>query len=395
MKRIALVRGHHLSKEETVSFEPLNSAFDFVGVSTDDPWYDQSEITFPVVQTGSIERWVTSINRRISRRAFGWIDKMLGTGQWMPGLGHALRGFDLVYTSDYCHIFTYQAALLKRRMGYKLVVMQYENIPFARENRPWIRAMKKIIHQEADGFVAMSERAKEALRLEGIPPDRIVVVGNSVDTNRFHPHQTEREEWRRRFGVRPEEILIMFVGRIHETKGVFELVHAAWRLFQDPAIVRSQVRFIFIGRGRAEARLRSRIRQLGIEDRVSLVPGVPHGEIHLAHSMADIFTLPSRPTKDWQEQFGIVLIESMASGKPVVASASGSIPEVVGDAGILVQSADHQSLYQALRLLVLEPSQRLKLGLRARKRMEEHFSLSAKAESLRAVFSAILALPPQ
>ena len=75
---------------------------------------------------------------------------------------------------------------------------------------------------------------------------------------------------------------------------------------------------------------RNRIRRLGIEDRVLLAGGVPHTDIHRLHSAADIFVLPSIPTHLWQEQFGIVLIESMACGVPVVAARSGSIPEVIG-----------------------------------------------------------------
>jgi starch synthase len=390
MKRIALVRGHHLSKEETVSYEPLKNEFDFVCVSSDAPWYDHSEILFPVIQTRSVERWFTLPNRRFFRNLTGTMDKALGTGQWMPGLAGALRGFDLVYTSDYSHLFTYQVARLRRRMRFKLVVMQYENIPFARENRPWMRFMKRLIQAEADMFFAMSERAKEALLIEGVSPNRIAVIGNSVDTQMFRPNQVGREAWRRRFGIKPEEILILFIGRLHETKGVFELIHAAWRLMQDPAIDRSSIRFLLIGKGRAERSLRARISKLGIEDRVGVVTGVPHNEVHLAHAMADIFTLPSIPVDYWQEQFGIVLIESMASGKPIVTTISGSIPEVVGDAAVLVQPADHLALYHAFKDLVLSKEKCRSLGNRARARAEELFSLDVVSERLRRAIRSTL-----
>ena len=250
--------------------------------------------------------------------------------------------------------------------------------------------MKRAIHREADAFFAMSERAREALMLEGTQADRIWIIGNSVDTSRFRPDLPERNEWRRRFGIRPEEIAIVFIGRLHESKGVFPLVHAAWRLFQDPMIDRSRLRILMIGTGREDGRLRERIALLGLGDRVVLAGGVPHQDIHCAHSIADIFTLPSVPVQSWQEQFGIVLIESMASGKPIVAAASGSIPEVVGDCAMLVQPADHVSLYRALRTLVTDPAMREAISRRARRRAEEQFALDVVAAKFRRAFTEVL-----
>jgi glycosyltransferase involved in cell wall biosynthesis len=106
--------------------------------------------------------------------------------------------------------------------------------------------------------------------------------------------------------------------------------------------------------------------------------------------MADIFTLPSIPVDYWQEQFGIVLIESMASGKPIVTTISGSIPEVVGDAAVLVQPADHLALYHAFKDLVLSKEKCRSLGNRARARAEELFSLDVVSERLRRAIRSTL-----
>jgi glycosyltransferase involved in cell wall biosynthesis len=135
------------------------------------------------------------------------------------------------------------------------------------------------------------------------------------------------------------------------------------------------------------------IRQLDLQHHISLIGRVAHSEIHHLHSMTDIFTLPSIAVRDWQEQFGIVLIESMSTGKPVVATLSGSIPEVVGDAGLLVQPNDHYSLYQGLKHLILDKQLKEQLGIRARNRAVEHFSQDVIASKLKSAYSTVLGRP--
>jgi len=106
--------------------------------------------------------------------------------------------------------------------------------------------------------------------------------------------------------------------------------------------------------------------------------------------MADIFTLPSIPRKYWQEQFGVVLIESMACAKPIVTTLSGSIPDIMGDCGILVQPNDHFSLYLALKKLILNKSLRDSLGNQARSRAMNSFDMIKIAKKLKYAYSTIL-----
>jgi len=389
MTRIALVRGHHLSKEESVSYEPLKDTFSFTCLSTNYPWFDHGDIAFPVEYLPSVESLFRWLPGGLDRRMFGRVDTLLGTGQYMPGLGRALRGFDIVHCSDACHIFTYQAARLKRSLKYKLVAIQYENIPFAREDRPLVRWTRPLIYREVDAFFAMSCRAKEALLREGVPDTTIAVIGNGVDTEKFKPDPAARKEWRHKLGLDENALLVLFIGRLHESKGVFQLVDAAHRVFSRGQNT-GHVRFVLAGRGSAEADLRHRIRRLELEDRVLLAGGVPHAQIHRLHAAADIFVLPSIPIHLWQEQFGIVLIESMACGVPVIAAASGSIPEVVGDAGLLVQTADHVSLADSLLALIGDGARRQTLGAAARHRVERRFSVTVIGGKLKAAFDAVL-----
>ena len=395
MTRIALVRGHHLSKEETVSYEPLREEFSFTCFSSSAPWFDHSEIVFPIRRLPVVERLAEPLPGRLGRQAFGFIDARIGAGQWMYGLGRALKGFDIVHTSDACHLFSFQVARAKRAGGFRMAVIAYENIPFAREDRALIRTIKPVVYEATDMFFAMSARARDALMLEGIPERRIAIIGNSVDTERFRPRPDERSTFRASMGLRDDDIVILFVGRLHESKGVFPLVHALKLLLSDPGINAQRLRLVIAGRGNQQRQLRERAQQLGIGDHVTFLGGVPHARVHLLYPAADVFTLPSIPVQDWQEQFGIVLIESMACGVPVVSTLSGSIPDVVGNAATLVQPADARALAEGLRPLIKHPDRRAVAGALARARVMEQFSLSAVAGRLREAYQSLLRNPPR
>ncbi len=389
MLRIALVRGHHLSKEETLSYEPLKNDFEFVCFSSTNPWFDHSEIAFPIVRIPSVEGLMRFLPGNIGNRIFGSLDNVLGSGQWMYGLEKHLKGFDIVHTSDYCHFFSYQAARARRKLGYKLVAIHYDNIPFARENKPVARKLKYTLYREADGLFAMSERARQALLLEGVDEKKIFVIGNAVDTEKFAPDPASNAEWRKRFGLAPDDLVILFVGRVRASKGIFELVYATKKLVSDPDVDRAKLRVVVAGKGPRAAEVRTLVRRLGLQDTVKLVGAVPHSQVHHLHNIADIFTLPSIPRKYWQEQFGIVLIESMACAKPIVTTLSGSIPDVVGDAALLVQPNDHYALYSALKQLVTDPSLRNALGRKSRERALACYSPARVAGKLKTAYTSI------
>jgi len=98
---------------------------------------------------------------------------------------------------------------------------------------------------------------------------------------------------------------------------------------------------------------------------------VSYDEMPQVYRMADIFVLPSYPTMTWQEQFGMVLIEALASGKPVISTMSGGIPEVLGDAGILIPSGDYFQLAENILRLMKDDNLRDALGKKALKIAEE------------------------
>jgi glycosyltransferase involved in cell wall biosynthesis len=95
--------------------------------------------------------------------------------------------------------------------------------------------------------------------------------------------------------------------------------------------------------------------RLGIEDRVTFHGHVQEGDIPAIYPGVDVLAVPSVPLPGWVEQFGRVVIEAQASGVPVVASASGALPDVVGEGGLLVPPDDPRALRDALVRFLDEP----------------------------------------
>jgi glycosyltransferase involved in cell wall biosynthesis len=122
-----------------------------------------------------------------------------------------------------------------------------------------------------------------------------------------------------------------------------------------------------------------------------MIDTIPYDEMPGVHNLADIFVLPSGFVRGWQEQFGMVLVESMASGRAVVSTLSGSIPEVVGDAGVLVQPEDPRALSDSLLEFVKSDQMRQEYGLRARIRAETVFDSRLVARQIGQVYEHLTA----
>lgn len=211
----------------------------------------------------------------------------------------------------------------------------------------------------AAAVVCVSEdlAARTRARLPQRLADRVVVVGNGIDVDQFEPRT-----------ARPAgPVRVMFVGRVIREKGVDVLLDAAKRLSRD-------VEVVIVGSAGFDAGapltayeegLRRSARAL--RSPVQFLPFVDRAALPALLRTADVLVVPSR----WAEPSGLTVAEGMASGLPVVASRVGGIPEVLGDAGLLVGPDAPDELASALQALVADPARRAELGRKARARAEE------------------------
>lgn len=254
----------------------------------------------------------------------------------------------------------------------KLGFFSSRNIDYPREGFPY---KLKFTHRMCDAITRMSGpeisfyRPEAAGKLLAPYAKRLVYAPHVVDCTLFRKYKSEA------VSGGEKRIVIGYVGRLVREKGLYVLLEAL-RNLPGP------VRLLTIGEGPEEKHLRRLAAECGLADRVEFCPPVPHAEVPAMLNMLDVLALPSLETAKWTELFGRVLIEGMACEVPIVASRSGGIPEVVGDAGTLVSPGDSAALAAALDHLSCNPSVRCALGRKGRERALQHFDVPVVASLL-------------
>lgn len=292
------------------------------------------------------------------------------------GLRAAFGGADIVHAQELGYWYSMQAAKLKQRLGFRLVLTVWETIPLLDAYRNMrTRSYRALTLAQTDMFLAATERARASLLLEGAPEERIRVCAPGVDIDRFGARAEQSA---------PRAPLILSAGRLVWEKGHQDVLRAVASLRRGLAGgPRSDVRLRIVGTGPEEGRLRAYARELGIADAVEFRGFIPYAEMPRAYDEASCIVLASLSTWSWEEQFGMVLAEAMVAGVPILASSSGAIPEVTQGAARYFSPGDWATLAGLLE----------ELPLRADGRVEgsELYSTEAAAVRLAAAYDELLA----
>jgi alpha-maltose-1-phosphate synthase len=293
-----------------------------------------------------------------------------------------LAGFDVIQTWELFTDWTAEALEARRRWNIPVSVMVWDNIPFNMERDPARRSMKEAAARNGDCFIVHTERSRRMLDMEGVNPDRVCKIDPGVDTNLFSPGAGGRTH----FGIGEEEFVILFVGWLLPRKGLDFLLLALRELIHDSDLAKTRVRLLVVGSGPGRDRIEKLMARLELAENVTLAGSLPYSRMPVAFRSADVFVLPSIATPEWQEQFGMSLIEAMACGVPVVSTLSGAIPEVVEDAAVLCQPNDFVSLYEALKELILTPAKCHELAALGRVQAVSRFTLEQYAAKLAGIY---------
>ncbi len=214
--------------------------------------------------------------------------------------------------------------------------------------------------------------------------DKTTVIPVTVNPY-FLRAQLSTNKAKESLGFKPNNTLLLFVGRLVPYKGLHTLLQAFHQIRQQD----SSVRLALAGSGPLESGLQDMSAKLGISNAVHFLGVLSRRRLRDAYSACDIFVLPSRSRS---EAFGVVQLEAMAQAKPIVATTVGGIPYVVRHekTGILVPPADKSALAQALLRLITDPNLRDKLGSAGRKRLMDNFTREKTTPLLEAVYYGIL-----
>jgi glycosyltransferase involved in cell wall biosynthesis len=169
-----------------------------------------------------------------------------------------------------------------------------------------------------------------------------------------------------------------YVGRLADEKGVADLLNALARVRDKP------VSCLVAGNGPAADELHRLAAQLDIADRVEWLGYVPHHEVNSVYSRVDALVVPSRTVPGWKEQFGRVVVEALAAGKPVIASDSGSLPALLEqtEGGWTFREGSADELARIIRTLLENPDERHATGIRGARAVRRLFDVPVVAEQL-------------
>jgi len=289
---------------------------------------------------------------------------------------------DLIYT--FSHPNTVIFASLARQLGLvRRVVVSYHAMGDTGGTRQVVPFLLPMLRR-ADALLAVAEIQKDYLvRVEGLPRERIRVVHNGVDTDRYRrPSADERAATRREFGFDEGAVVLVTVATLKALKRIDSLIGVAAGLRREG----HAVQVLVVGEGPERGSLEALASRLGVSDHV-VFAGM-RDDVERVLRAADVFVLCSRT-----EAFPNVVLEAMATGLPVVATDVGSVREMVdaGESALVVDPNDDTALHAAVRDLVLNPARREAFGMRGRRIVEERFKLDSMFAKRAALIEELLA----
>jgi glycosyltransferase involved in cell wall biosynthesis len=304
----------------------------------------------------------------------------------------ALPGCDLVFERNSLYNAGVAMACRTLRLPYvmffdadQIAELDYMGKPLTGWLRWRARQLLRFNLKTARRVVCVSDAAKRHLmRTWNVAADKLIVLPNAVDVNRFQPDPNLGAQTRASLSLTADQPLLVFAGSFYQWHDVATLLRAF-------ALVRQQhpaARLLLVGDGAERGRMMSLAQQLGLGEAAHFTGFVSHAQVVRYINAADIAVVPVPKMEREMWLSPMKLFEYMASGKAVVASALGQILDVVrdGENGLLVPPGDEAALAQAVSRLITEMPLRERLGWQAREDAVRFHSWEQYLSRLEAVF---------
>jgi glycosyltransferase involved in cell wall biosynthesis len=235
----------------------------------------------------------------------------------------------------------------------------------------------------ASRILTVSEASKrDILRFFDVPPEKITVIYNGID-ERFHVRPPEEEMVRVRERYQLQGDFVLYVGNVKPHKNLERLLDA-FHLVRQSGL--DHLKLVVIGDEISKyTELRRAVHRLNLHKHIRFLGYMPDEMLAVLYRLAAVFVFPSL-----YEGFGLPPLEAMASGTPVVTSNVSSLPEVVGDAAVLVDPTDAESIADGVRQVLTTPALAASLAARGLARAAE-FSWERSVGQIRAIYGEIAA----
>jgi glycosyltransferase involved in cell wall biosynthesis len=246
-------------------------------------------------------------------------------------------------------------------------------------------SLRNALLRRADQFVCLSEEMRHEFITAGVPPQKIAIIPNGVDTRRFRPADLEERLRLRRILSLPDGPVVIYTGRLVRYKGLPELLEA-WKVI---AAEYPEAYLVLVGEEGNDLQacgeeLRQKVSSFGLTESVRFTGAVANVEDWLR--AADIFAFPTH-----NEAFGLSLVEAMACGLAVVSTRVGGLADIIcdGENAIAVPPESPARLADALRFLLSEPTCRQRLGEAARMHARTHHDVEGVCAAYQRLLSHV------
>jgi len=253
---------------------------------------------------------------------------------------------------------------------------------------PAVRVYKHIdllVLRRFPKVIAVSDYLRQELIASGLTPDQVVTVYNAIDPDVFvSSGRTDRRGVRTKLGIAPNTPVVLTVGRLNPEKGhryLLESIQIARQHIPD-------LRALIVGEGPLREKLEATTRSLHLEAVVSFLGW--QEDVASLMVASDLFVLPST-----RESFGLVILEALALGLPVIAARVGGVPEIIktGETGILVEPGDTEGLAKAMMWALTNLAQAGQLARQGQAMVRRHFSVEAMVKAVSRVYDEVLPAP--
>jgi glycosyltransferase involved in cell wall biosynthesis len=245
--------------------------------------------------------------------------------------------------------------------------------------------------QKVDKIITVSHAMQEDLVRHGWPKSKISVVWNGVDPEYYNPRNCKPEDVeaiRNRYGIKPDEKMVLFLGRLTWVKGVTNLVQAMPMVLADYP----NTKLVILGKGEQQNDIIETANRLGISEKVACrFEFVPERERILHYAAADACIFPST-----YEPFGIVSLEAMSMEKPIIVGAQGTvgfreqvIPTGPDQNGVHVNGGNPSDIAWGIKETLSDPDRAKKWGINGRRSVLQYFTWREAAEQTLRIYEAV------
>ncbi len=358
------------------------------GVEVHRPLVADASNVFPMFVVDDLKKWGTNI--RLFNDIF--IYNILSASKFINSMTkkEGLH-YDIVCVHDWLSSIS---GLMVKNETKIPVVFHVHSTEWGRAGGPGSEVVSHLewaTSQNVDGIVTVSHAMQEDLVRHGWPKSKISVIWNGVNPEHYDPKKCKSEDvqaTREKYGIKPDEQMILFLGRLTWVKGVTNLVQAMPLILKD----HPKSKLVILGKGEQQNDIIDIAGRLSISDKVSCrFEFVPEKERILHYAAADVCIFPST-----YEPFGIVSLEAMSMAKPIVVGAQGVVgfreqvlPSGPEQNGVHVDGGNPADIAWGLKEVLCDRDRAVKWGENGRKRVLQYFTWRKAADQTLQVYETL------